>query len=103
MPLQVHCPVCGSDMRTTRLLAQYSLKPCRVCPDCQSKYTTDRRTKRRRALIAVLALMTVGLSAQALVHGFPWGIAPAICGAALLVYVGYALSKMSYVEYRGNR
>lgn len=90
-------------MRTTRMLAQYSLKPYRACPDCQSKYTTDKRTKRRAALIAVLALMTVGLSAHAMVNGFPWGIAPAMSGTALLVYVGYALSRTSYVEYRGKR
>ena len=90
-------------MRTTRLLAQYSLKAYRVCPDCQSKYTTDRRTKRRAALIAALALTTMGLSAHAFMHGFPWGIAPAVSGAVLLVYAGYTLSRMSYVEYRGKR
>ena len=90
-------------MRTTRLLAQYSLKPYRVCPDCQSRYTTDKRTKRRAALIAVLALMTMGLSAHAIANGFPWGIAPAVSGAVLLVYVAYTLSRMSYVEYRAKR
>ena len=103
MPLQIHCPVCGSDLRTTVTFAKYSLKPYRVCPDCQSKYTADKSTRRRTTLIAVWALTTVGLSAHALVNGFPWGIAAAVSGTALLAYVGYALSKTSYVEYRGKR
>jgi hypothetical protein len=51
----------------------------------------------------MFAFITVGLSAYAMVKGFPWGLASAVSGTALLVYVGYTLSKMSYVEYRGKR
>ena len=53
--------------------------------------------------IVIFALITVGLSVRAMVMGFPWGLASVVSGTALLVYVGYTLSKMSYVEYRGKR
>lgn len=90
-------------MRTAGMLTQFGLKSYRVCPNCQSKYTTDKSTRRRAVWIVIFALITVGLSAGAMVMGFPWGLASVVSGTALLVYVGYTLSKMSYVEYRGKR
>lgn len=90
-------------MRTAGMLTQFSMKSYRVCPNCQSKYTTDKRTRRRSVWIVIFALITVGLSVRAMVMGFPWGLASVVSGTALLVYVGYTLSKMSYVEYRGER
>lgn len=94
------CPICQSDMRSRNLLSHYSLKPYRVCPDCQGRYTADARTKKRNRVIAVLGLLTIALSIAGLNYGFPWGVASFLAGTVLLVYVGYGLSKLKYVEYR---
>lgn len=100
MSAKMNCPVCGSDMRSRSMLAHYSLKPYRVCPDCQAKYTVDTSTKRRQLLLAVFAVMTLMLSVAAYLNGFPWSLATFLSGTGLLIYVGYTLSKMRYVEFR---
>ncbi len=82
------------------MLSPPALKSYRVCPDCQSKYTTDACTKKRGLLIALFALITLALSAAGHFVDFPWGLLAFIAGTGLLVYVGYALSKMTYIEYR---
>ena len=86
-------------MRNRGVFDHYRLKPYMVCPTCQAKYTVDIHSKRRGLLIAVFAMMTFGLSAVAFQNGFPWSLATFISGTGLLIYVGYALSKMSYVNY----
>lgn len=82
------------------MLSQYSFRPYRVCPDCQAKYTTDARTKGRALVTVVFALITMALSFAGTRIGFPWGLAAFLSGTGLLVYVGYTLSKLEYVEYR---
>jgi uncharacterized protein (DUF983 family) len=100
MPNKMNCPVCGSDMRGKSLLFPQRLKSIRVCPDCHAKYTTDASTKRRGRVVAVFAILTLILSVAGLLIGFPWGILAFILGTGLLIYVGYAASKMTYIEYR---
>lgn len=90
-------------MRSEGLQIGYSFKPYRVCPVCQSKYTIDKKTKKRAALIAVFALVISGLYAVGFWEGFPLGLVAAASGAGLLVFTGYTLSKISYVEYHGKR
>jgi len=51
-------------------------------------------------VIAVLGLLTMTLSAAGFLIGFPWGLAAFLAGTGLLVYVGHALSKIEYIEYR---
>ena len=99
MSAKMNCPVCGSDMRNRSMLAHYSMKPYRVCPDCQAKYTVDTNTRKRRLLIAIFAMTTLMLSVASYLHGFPWTLATFMVGTALFIYVGYALSRMTYVEY----
>ena len=82
------------------MLAHYSLKPYRVCPDCQVEYTVDTATKRRRWLIALFAMITIAVVLVSHDRGFPWSLATFLSGIGLLGYVGYALSRMTYVEYR---
>lgn len=94
------CPVCGSDMRSRSLLPQFRFKPYDVCPDCGAKYRFDARTRRRALIMVVLALLQLALSTAGLRLGFPWGLAAFFGGVGLLVYVGYTLSKMSFVQYR---
>lgn len=65
------CPVCGSDMRGGSLLSPHGLRSHRVCPDCQAKYTTDVNTKKRGLVIVVFALLTLVMSAEGQVIGFP--------------------------------
>lgn len=99
MPPQMNCPVCSSDMRSRSLLSHYSLKPYRVCPDCQARYTADSKSKRRQVLIAILALVALGLTAAVRFEGLGW-LLPAVASYIVLwVYVGYALSKIVYVRY----
>ena len=86
-------------MRDRSMLDHYSLRPYRVCPDCGAKYTVDARSKRRRVLIALFALATVGLSVAGFFRGYPWSLASFFAGIGLLAYTGYALSKMIYVSY----
>jgi hypothetical protein len=87
-------------MRSRSLVEHYTFKPYRVCPDCQTKYIADRRTKSRLRLVAVWALVTAALSVLAYIKGPPWSLLPLLSGIGLLVYVGYSLSKVTYVEYR---
>ena len=98
MPARFSCPVCGSDMRSLGMSAHYSLKPYRVCPDCQAKLTADGQTRRRRLLIGVFGILTLALVGLSLRYGVPWGFAAGTSGAALLAYTGYTLSKMKYVK-----
>jgi len=48
---------------------------------------------------AVFALLTLALSTAGLLFGFPWGILAFLVGTGLLIYVGYVLSKMMYIEH----
>lgn len=50
-------------------------------------------------MIAILGLLTIVLSIAGFLYGFPWGVAAFLGGTVLLVYVGYVLSKLEYVEY----
>ena len=100
MPPNMDCPRCGSNMRSRGMLDHYGFKPYRICPDCHGKYTTDVGTKRRAGLATVFAIFTLALSAISWFEGFPWGFAAASSGLALLIYVGYTLSKLTFVEYR---
>lgn len=50
--------------------------------------------------MAVFAILTLTLSMAGLLIGFPWGILAFIVGTGLLIYVGYVVSKMTYIEYR---
>jgi RNA polymerase subunit RPABC4/transcription elongation factor Spt4 len=100
MPQMMSCPVCGSEMRSRNLLSQQSFKSRRLCPNCGAKYTTDASTKRRGLVIAAFALFTVALSVAGHQFGFPWGVASFVGAIGLLIYVGYALSKVEYVEFR---
>jgi len=49
--------------------------------------------------MAIFAILTLVLSAAGFLIGFPWGLAAFLAGIGLLVYVGYVLSKMEYVEH----
>ena len=99
----MNCPVCGSDMSTRSVPAGFSFKSYHVCPDCRARYTADNKTKQRALLIAIFALVTAGLSAAGFLVGFPLGIAAFGAGIGLLLFVGYTLSKISYVQYRNKR
>ena len=51
-------------------------------------------------VIVVFALFILALSTAGFLIGYPWGILAFLAGTGLLVYVGYVLSNMTYVEYR---
>ena len=82
------------------MLSLHGFKAYRVCPDCKTKYTTDPDTKKRVPVIAVVALLTLALSTAGLLVGTPWGFMAFVAGSGLLVYVGFVLSRMRYIEYR---
>jgi hypothetical protein len=62
----------------------------------QARYTTDASTKKRGLVIAAFALLTVTLSAAGHFIGVAWGLLASLVGTGLLIYVGYALSKITY-------
>ncbi len=95
----MHCPVCDSDMRSRSLLSHYSFKPFRVCPDCHAKYTTDPKTRRRQIPIVILALLSLGLTFVVHSKGLGWLLPAVVSYIVLWAYVGYVLSKMTYVRY----
>ena len=99
MPPQMNCPVCGSDMRSRSLLSHYSLKPYRVCPDCNARYTSDLNTKKRQVPIVLLILIALGLTVAVGLRGFIWLLPAVLSHIILWVYVGYAVSKVTYVQY----
>ncbi len=51
-------------------------------------------------MIAIFAFLAFALSAAGHLIGFPWGLLAFLAGTGLLVYAGYTLSKMTYIEYR---
>ena len=99
MPPRMNCPVCGSDMRSRSLLSYYSLKPYRVCPDCQAKYTSDPKTRRRQLGILVLALAVFGFTVAAALKGWVWVLPAVLSHIAFWGYFGYVLSRISYAPY----
>jgi len=99
VPARMICPVCGSKMLNRSIYAHYSWKPYRVCPDCRAKYTADSGTRSRQLLIAVFATLTLVLSIASYIDGSPWTWLTFLAGTGLLIYVGYTLSRMKYVEY----
>ena len=99
MPPQMHCPACGSDMRSRSLVSHYSIKPYRVCPDCGAKYRADAKTRKRQAALAVLALLMLGLTIAAGIKGAAWLMPAIVSHIVLWVYLGYMLSKVNYVQY----
>lgn len=100
MPLQMNCPVCGSDMRSRSLFSHDSLKPYRVCPDCNARYTADLTTRKRQVPIIFLVLIALGLTAAASLRGSIWLLPAAVSYIVLWVYIGYAVSKVTYVKYQ---
>jgi len=99
MPPQMNCPACGSNMRSRSLLSHYSLKPYRVCPDCNAKYTTDSKSKKRQIPIVLLVLLSLILTGAVGVKGISWLLPALVSQIVLWGYVGYALSKVTYVRY----
>ena len=99
MPPKMSCPVCGSDMRSRSLLSYYSLKPYRECPDCKSKYIADPKTRKRRGLLLILTLIMLILTVTAGIKGFAWLLPAVLSHIGLWAYIGYMLSKMTYVPY----
>jgi uncharacterized protein (DUF983 family) len=99
MPVQMNCPVCGSDMRSRSLLSHYSLKPYRVCPDCKARYTSDARTRKRQIPIVLLAVIASGATIAVGLKGLVWVLPAVLSHIVLWGYIGYALSKMRYVRY----
>jgi hypothetical protein len=98
-PQMLCCRVCGSDMRSRSLLPHYSLKPYRVCPDCNGKYTEDSKTKKRQIPIRILALTAMGLTFAASAKGLVWLLPAVVSHIVLWACVGYVLSKLVYVQY----
>lgn len=99
MPPQMNCPVCGSDMRSRSLLSQLSLKPYRVCPDCNAKYVSDPKTRKRQAPIIILAMIAFGLTAAVGLKGSGW-LLPAVASHIIMwAYIGYTISHVKYVKY----
>jgi hypothetical protein len=99
MPAQMNCPACGSDMRSRSLLSHYSLKPYRVCPDCNAKYSADSNTRQRQIRIMILALVALVLTVSVSLDGVAWLLPAVVSHIVLWGYVGYALSKVVYVQY----
>ena len=81
------------------MLSLHGLTAYLVCPDCKVNYTADAKTGKRALMIAVFAILTLGLSVAGLIAGFPWGLLAFVAGTGLLACVGYVLSKMTYIEY----
>ena len=101
MSPKMNCPACGSDMRTRSLMSHYSIKPYRVCPDCNAKYTTDSKTKKRQIPILILTLAGLGLTITSSLRGSFWILPALACYIILWIYIGYTLSKITYVKYNG--
>ena len=99
MAPDMHCPACGSDMRSRSLHSHYSLKPYRVCPDCGAKYRSDPDTRRRLWPILLLGTFTFCLTATAGLRGSYWWIPTLLSHAVLWSYLGYVLNNISFVEY----
>ncbi len=99
MPPQMNCPACGSDMRSRSLLSHYSLKPYRVCPDCNTKYTADSKTKRRQFPIIILTLIALVLTVLVGLKGVAWLLPAVVSHIVLWSYIGYTLSNVTYVPY----
>ena len=99
MRLQMNCPVCGSDMRSRNLLPQLSFKPYRQCPDCNAKYRADLKSRRRLVPIVFLALAAMGLTSAVGMKGLIWLLPAVVSHIILWAYIGYALSKLVYVQY----
>ncbi len=99
MAPKMNCPVCSSDMRNRSLLSHYSLKPNRVCPDCNAKYTSDLKTKKRQIPIVILGLVALGLTFTVSLKGIGWLLPTIASHIALWVYTGYAVSKVTNVKY----
>lgn len=99
MPAIRMCPSCGSDMRSMDLISHYQLKSYRVCPDCNAKFTVDRRTKRRQLLVIPLVFATFLLTVAVPLKGLIW-LGPAILShVALWTYLAHVVSKTKYVSY----
>ena len=94
---RMRCPSCGSSMRGGNLVSFHGLY--RVCPDCHKKYMTDASTKKRGIVLAILALLTIALSAAGFLFGFPWGIVSFLSGTVSIIYLGYVLKNISYIKY----
>jgi hypothetical protein len=99
MPPQMNCPTCGSDMRSRSLLSHYSSKPYRVCPDCNANYTTDSKTRKRQIRIIILTLNALVLTVSVGLKGVAWLLPAVVSHVILWGYIGYALSKVTYVQY----
>mgnify|MGYP001812225881 CR=1 FL=1 len=80
-------------------MTHYSLRPYRVCPDCNSKYTTDPKTRKRQVPIIILVLVAMGLTFAVSLEGFAWLLPAALSHIILWGYIGYAISRVTYVKY----
>jgi hypothetical protein len=95
----MNCPACGGDMRSMSLLSRYSVKPYRVCPECNAKYTAEPETRRRQVPLFFLVLVALGLTFAASLRGMAW-LLPAVASHVVpWACIGYTLSKVAYVRY----
>ena len=73
-----------------------------VSTDCQTRYTTDAKTKKRGMVLAIPAVLTIVLSAAGFLVGFPWGFLSFVSGTISVIFLGYVLKDISYITYDEN-
>ena len=86
-------------MRSRSLLSHYSVKPYRACPDRNAKYTADSKTRKRKIPIIILTLIALVLTVSVSFKGVAWLLPAVVSQFILWGYTGYALSKLTYVQY----
>ena len=86
-------------MRSRSLISYYSLRPYPVCPDSKSKYTIDPKTRKRQVPIIILVLVTMGLTFAVGLKGSAWLLPTVASHIILWIYIGYALSMVTYIKY----
>ena len=88
----LNCPHCNQPVDLKALKHQSMFRNYRVCPGCEGRFTVDRATKRRQAIMLVFLFVVLGLTLLLYYDGNQW-LLPAL--VSYTVFGG--------LLYHGNR
>jgi hypothetical protein len=97
------CPFCKCEIHLKELPHQGFFNNYRVCPSCEEKFTVDRKTKKRQAILIVIALISLTFTILLYLKGTDWLIPSVISYIIIGVLIYWANKRVFLVPYKNTQ
>lgn len=96
------CPHCSVEIIIRELPHQGLFASFRVCPECNEKFTVDKKTKYRQALCIFLATISLVLTILLYFQGTQWLEASIISYVAVGILIYRGNKRLFYIPYEDD-